>query len=378
MRLLHVVPTYLPATRYGGPIWSVHGLARSLVARGHEVDVYTTNLDGPGRLEVPLGVPVPMDGVRVWYFDISWVALCWVRGMAQALREWSGGWDLVHAHSVFLWPGIAAGRAAARHGVPFVLSPRGMLVPELIAARRAWAKRAWIGLFERRNIARAAALHLTSASEARDVQRCGLGTARQTVVPNGVDLPPTPRRAPRPGHLLYLGRLSWKKNLHALLEALSTLPEMQLTLAGPDDEGLWPGLAERAQALGCAGRVQWVGAVDGRRKAELFAQHACLVLCSLNENFGNVVIEAMAHACPVLVTPGVGCAQEVRQGGAGAVAQAADAQAIRAALQGLLGSEGLAEAQGQSGRRHVEAHLSWPVVGQAMEALYRSCLGART
>lgn len=58
MRLLHVVPTYLPATRYGGPIYSVHGLCKALTAHGHEVYVFTTKVDGPGDSAVPLGQPV--------------------------------------------------------------------------------------------------------------------------------------------------------------------------------------------------------------------------------------------------------------------------------------------------------------------------------
>jgi hypothetical protein len=63
MRLLHVVPTYLPATRYGGPIFAVHGLCRALAARGHAVEVFTTSIDGPRDSAVPHGVPVTLDGV---------------------------------------------------------------------------------------------------------------------------------------------------------------------------------------------------------------------------------------------------------------------------------------------------------------------------
>ena len=48
LRLLHVTPTYYPAVRYGGPIVTVHGLCKALAARGHEVHVFTTNVDGPG------------------------------------------------------------------------------------------------------------------------------------------------------------------------------------------------------------------------------------------------------------------------------------------------------------------------------------------
>ena len=71
MKILHVVPTYYPAVRYGGPIRSVHGLASALAAQGHEVHVYTTNVDGEEVLPVSLDRPARLDGVTVWYFATS-------------------------------------------------------------------------------------------------------------------------------------------------------------------------------------------------------------------------------------------------------------------------------------------------------------------
>ncbi len=70
MRILHVVPTYLPAWRHGGPILAVHGLCKALAARGHEVTVLTTNVHGDGTLDVPLEQPVGMDGITVRYFPV--------------------------------------------------------------------------------------------------------------------------------------------------------------------------------------------------------------------------------------------------------------------------------------------------------------------
>src|SRR5271169_4056294 len=70
LRLLHVVPTYYPAVRYGGPIRSVHALCASLVRRGHQVCVYTTNVDGGANSDVALGEPVDMDGVVIHYFPV--------------------------------------------------------------------------------------------------------------------------------------------------------------------------------------------------------------------------------------------------------------------------------------------------------------------
>jgi hypothetical protein len=46
MRILHVVPTYFPAIRYGGPIYSAHALCPSLAAAGHERKLALATLSG--------------------------------------------------------------------------------------------------------------------------------------------------------------------------------------------------------------------------------------------------------------------------------------------------------------------------------------------
>src|SRR5438874_10292208 len=149
VRILHVVPTYLPATRYGGPIYAVHGLCRALAARGHEVDVVTTNVDGAGVSDVPLGRAVDVDGVRVTYFASPFSRLYW----SPSMRFDASRYDVVHLHSVYLWPTWAAARVARRAGVPYIISPRGMLVRELIARKSRLVKSAWLRMVERRNFA---------------------------------------------------------------------------------------------------------------------------------------------------------------------------------------------------------------------------------
>src|SRR6478609_2951217 len=105
MKILHVVPTYYPAVRYGGPIQSVHGLASALAAQGHDVHVYTTNVDGQGVSPVALDRPTLLDGVTVQYFATG-VGRRIYRSprMRQALDLNVASFDIVHLHSVFLWP----------------------------------------------------------------------------------------------------------------------------------------------------------------------------------------------------------------------------------------------------------------------------------
>jgi glycosyltransferase involved in cell wall biosynthesis len=375
VRLLHVVPTYAPAWRYGGTIHAVHGLNRALVKAGHEVQVYTTCIDGPEDLAVPLREPVERDGVVVTYFPCKWLRRLYrAPELGHALARHAGHFDVIHAHSVFLWPTWAAAGAAHRASRPYILSPRGVLVPELIAARSAWAKRLWIHAVERRNLARASAIHVTSAAEAGDLARAGLALSVVRVVPNGVDLPAASDRPRHPREVVYLGRLSWKKNLGALIEAVALLPATSLVLAGPDDEGLAASLLVRAERLGLRQRVSYRGSVQGAEKTALLEESACLVLPSLNENFGNVVVEAMAHDCPVVVTPGVGTREIVDASGGGVTATDTSPPAIASAMRLLLDDPAAARAAGARGRRYVEERLTWRVVADQMTAVYAEAL----
>ena len=365
MHILHVVPTYLPATRYGGPIFAVHGLCKALAARGHEVEVFTTNVDGDGVSDVPLGTAAERDGVNVRYFPSTLRRLYYSPAMRKALLARAGEFDLVHAHSVFLWPTACAARAAHRAGVPYVISPRGMLVPELIQRKSRLAKMAWISLVERRNFLRACAIHFTSDRELDDARRLGVSVPRAAVVPNGIDIPPLPDEPRDPSLVLYLGRINWKKGLDRLVDAVARLGGARLVIAGRDDEGY-------ADTLPCHDRVTFVGEVAGAAKEHLLATAAVLVLPSISENFGNAVLEAMAHATPVIVTPGVGLARDVEEAGAGIVTDGAPAT-LAEAIERLLGDEPRRAAMGVRGRALVENRFGWDRVAQEMETLYTSC-----
>lgn len=375
MRILHVVPTYLPAWRHGGPILAVHGLCKALAARGHEVTVLTTNVHGAGTLDVPLEQPVAMDGITVRYFPVRPPRrLYFAPGLGRAAREEMRGFDAVHLHSVFLWPTTAAARAAERSGVPYVLSPRGMLVPDLMRTHGRWRKLAWMLAAERRTIERAAALHATSALEAEEAARLDLPLPPVAIVPNGIDPEPWDGDASpqilslidgKP-FFLFLGRISWKKGLDRLIPAMQAVPGAVLAVAGNDEEGLRPGLERLAQD----GNVVFLGPIHGPDKAALLHRTTALVLPSRSENFGNVVLEAWAAGRPVVVTPEVGLAETVRETGAGIVAGD-----LGAALREMLADPDLREEMGHRGAEAVRERFGWGEVARRMEGVYHRIMG---
>lgn len=362
----------------------MHGLCKGLVARGHEVEVFTTNVDGLGDSDVPLGVPVDLDGVKVWYFPVPMLRrLFWCPKIATALWRRVSSFDVVHTHSVFLWPTWAAARIARHRRVPYVLAPRGMLVLDLIRRKNSWVKHSWIALVERRNVANAALIHFTSRIEAQEAAKLGLSMRRSCIIPNGLNMSSAATgdqdnlsaRMPSTNkpYLLFVGRINWKKGLDRLITALPSVPDCQLVVAGNDEEHYQPELEALTFRMGVRERVSFVGPIYGEDKASLFRRALLLVLPSYSENFGNVVLEAMAAACPVAVTAEVGAAEIVRESGAGAVLDG-DPAKLGAGIRSLIADPIALKRMGEKGREFVSQRCTWKAVSLQMEDAYRQAI----
>lgn len=378
MRILLYAPNYLPATRYGGPVQSSHGLAKALVELGHEVHVFTTNVDGPSLLDVPVETAIELDGVIVRYFGLSLPErIYYSPGMGRAIDAEIGTFDVVHINGMFLWPGPRTTRAAQRAGVAYVVSPRGMLVPELIAAKSSRAKRLWIQLFERSGLASAAAIHVTSADEADSLRGLGLDLAPLAIIGNGVDLPKDLPSSddiehiwagiPRGRRIVLLGRLDWTKGVDLAIDAVAKVPDAFLLIAGHDQIGLRKVLESRLS------KGRFLGPVEGKRKWALLAGADVLLASSIKESFGISVAEALAIGTPVVCTAGVGAAPIVASIDSQCVVLRTR-EAIAETLTSLLSDATRRKAYGRRSRALMAADYTWLTVARRMEEVYTAAI----
>jgi len=97
------------------------------------------------------------------------------------------------------------------------------------------------------------------------------------------------------------------------------------------------------------------------------------VLPSYSENFGNIVLEAMGAACPVVVTPEVGAAQLVRDAGAGFVVDG-NPEELGRAISSFAGDSALRARMGDAGARAVRERHGWPQRADEMLSLYEDVL----
>ena len=377
-----MVPTYLPATRYGGPIYSVHGLCKGLVSLGHDVHVFTTNVDGKKDSDVPLQQPVELDGVKVWYFPSTLLRrLYWAPKMFKALQNHIREFDVIHLHSVFLWPTWAAARVARRHKKPYFLSPRGMLVKGLIEQKSRLLKSMWIRLIESRNIRNAQSIHLTSQVEMDELKKFDFRLQDYVVIPNGVETPKyldyqkvsdDVKSLIQSPYILYLGRINWKKGLDRLVDAVSGIDGCRTLIVGNDEEDYLPKLQNLIEHSGAKEEIEILPRfVSGMDKEALLRNATLFVLPSYSENFGNTVVEAMARRCAVIVTEEVGAAEIVRQSEAGFICSAND---LEQTLKECLNNNEVRKHCANSGEKWARDHLSWHTVAQRMVDKYEELI----
>lgn len=388
MRILHVTPYYLPAIRYGGPVRSIHALAAGAVALGHEVHVFTTDADGPNRLDVATDRPVMMDGVHVHYFRMGrGKRLHRAPAMRLALVRIMGRIDIVHLHTVFLWPTLVAARIAAHFGVPYVLSPRGMLVKDLVRRRSRLVKSAWITAFERRTIARAAAINVTSATEQEQLAPFRFRLPPVFTLPNGVgdpepfdtgDISDDVATATAKGnYVLFFGRLGWEKNLGSLIRAMASVAGIRLIIAGFDERGQAAELVALIAELGLDDQISLIARdVTGADREQLFTGATLFCLPSFHENFGNVVLEAMIRGVPVLVGDKVGAADAVLATKAGRVT-AVTPEALAVAITGMLDEPEELARMGERGLAAAKQHYGWRAVAAQSITEYEKILAGR-
>ena len=297
MKLVHVIPHMNEEA--AGPTQSVLRLCEALAASGQAVAMHTM---AAGRKPIGLDLIVHKQWPLLGQFGFS---LELVRSLYHATADA----NILHNHSLWSFPNMAAGLVTRPNRALLVTSPRGTLASA--ARARSSIKKMIFSPLQRPAITRAVCLHATSLMEYQDIRKLGL---RQpvAVIPNGIDIPVLsvlayPSMPNKSRRLLFLGRLHPIKGIELLLNAWSTLqekyPEWELVIAGKGENSYVQSLHAMSKRLELA-RVSFPGPVYGDAKRLLFCSSELFVLPTATENFGMAIAEAQAHALPVITTHG--------------------------------------------------------------------------
>ena len=336
----------------GGVVSAVKGYCRALDLAGIDITLLVTSghddFPDRGRVRVVYGTPV----------DIA-------------------GFDLVHIHGLWTPALHRVARDCRVKGVPYVVSPHGMLDPWALGVKK-WKKRLAMALYQRRDLEGAAAFHVTAAPEERSVRAQGLSQPC-FVVPNGVALPREmpPRMAGGDGcrTAIFVSRLHPGKGLLTLAEAWARVRPAGwvMKVAGPDSYRHQAEVVARLETLGIRDQWQFAGMLDDEEKWKAYRSADLLVHPSVSENFGITVAEGLAAGLPALATKGAPwgelaserCGWWIDVGVEPLAAALREATTMDDAARAVMGARG---------RALVEAKYLWPGIGRAMAAAYENIL----
>ena len=137
-------------------------------------------------------------------------------------------------------------------------------------------------------------------------------------------------------NIVYAGVLIPRKGVHHLLNAFAEInhPRARLHLVGGAENADYAGaLQEQVKDLGMRDRVHFAGAVSQRELAAYLAEARVMVLPSLSEGLGRVVVEAMLLGTPVIGSRVGGIPDMIRSGDNGILVEAGNEADLAAALR---------------------------------------------
>ena len=390
MRILHIVPSYYPAHRYGGPIQSVHNLNKDLVKQGADVTVYTTSADGPDDLQVPYGVPVDCDGVKVYYFKLglfrSWFYSCTLHKM---LAKNAKDFDIIHITSVFLFASTLGAYYAKKYKKPYIISPRGSLMKEPLSRKSTFLKKIYLACIEKNNLKNADAIHFTSSQEEKEYKEEKFPVKGSFLIPNSFDIVDfkkevgkgtvrrhfgIPDNAPL---VLFLSRISWKKGFDTLIPAFKNvrdaIPDAKLLIAGGDEEGYKKNVGLLITNYKLQNDVIFTGMLLGDDKIGAYKDANVFVLPSYSENFGMVVVEALALGIPTIITEGVALSSEIKKENIGIVVKK-DVRELSNAIISVLQHPEKFSKMTEQGREFVARKFSPEIIAKKFAEVYEEII----
>jgi glycosyltransferase involved in cell wall biosynthesis len=367
----------------------------ALLSKTYVSDTAQRQLEVLGRqpgMELTLITPPEwhMDDGRVWPFRPTYTSdyavrvaplafnghyhLYVYRGLGRILRELQP--DALHIDEELYNPaGYRAQRLADRMGIPTVFTA-------LQSQYRVYPPPySWIERYDYLHTA-----HIISANpDVEDViRRKGYRGTSSALYVYGVDpniYAPQPRAPRADGQIVigYFGRLIFDKGLGVLIQAMTHLPEgyrLRLIGSGPDHDRL----QKLADDQGVTDRVEFLPAVRTGEVPKAMAEFDIFVLPSLTrpnwkEQFGRVLIEAMACGVPVIGSDSGEIPRVVAD--AGLITPEGDATALAAAIRRLGDDTDLRARYARLGREHVLAHHTLEHVAARFVSVYQQVLAAR-
>ncbi|MCX7953789.1 MAG: glycosyltransferase [Bacteroidales bacterium] len=292
MNIIHVISSI--SVYSGGPSKNVCVLALEQAKKNHKVMIVTTDDVEPYFKQSPhynLEI-VFVKGSNFKSFLIECV---------KANKP-----DILHGHGLWLLHVHKMVKVGLKYSIPYIISPRGMLITSALRFKY-YKKLLALWLYQKRDLKRAACIHVTSLYEAQELKKFNFNTPI-AVIPNSIEIIPNQEKIKVPiKRIAYVGLFKPIKNLDTLLLAwkkVKNKENWELLLVGQGEKNYIKKLKHLIVSEGISNSVKFIEFTTGSQKNYLMRTIDILVLPSHSENFGVVVAEALQYNIPVIASTG--------------------------------------------------------------------------
>jgi glycosyltransferase involved in cell wall biosynthesis len=304
-----VTAWYLPGCKGGGPIRSVANLVEHLGGewRFKVVAADRDFGDATTYAGVITGQWTPVGQSDVYYASLTARPL---RQLQDALAGVGDG--ILYLNSLFN-PTFSLGVLLLRRlgripSGPVIVAPRGELCPGALQLK-AGKKRLCLAVGKALGLFHGILWQATNPKEVADIKAV-FGEVPVLLAPNlpsrseDVDDPSARPKAPGRLKAAFLSRISRKKNLHYALDLLAQVPgEIDYDIYGPvEDTDYWRDCEALIARLPARVQVRYCGPIAHEQVAPTLRRYHALLLPTLSENFGHVIVEAFQAGCLPIIS----------------------------------------------------------------------------
>ena len=316
MKILKVTGGFIPAEKQGGTAVVGHALSKYLAKEGHEVKVFTTNINGNEFLDIKDEWKY-MDGMEVYYAKATKKFLPYYSpSMINEFKKHIQNADVVLLAGVWTWYAPKIAKICRANNVPYILYPHGVRSVDRMKMQGYLKKLLWWHLFDKNLFFKADGLVAITEFEKEEMRSIGV-TCPIEVIPNGVEAIPkveNPRKliynkygiAEDSPIIFFIGRIELIKGVDLAIKSmkyiLKKVPNATLVLAGPDRDNLTNKLYELAKELNISSRVVFTGSIKGDIKFALYQSARVLILLSITEVLAMAVLEGLRSGVPIVFT----------------------------------------------------------------------------
>jgi glycosyltransferase involved in cell wall biosynthesis len=336
-----LIDWYLPGTKAGGPVRSVHSLLK-LLSGIYDFYVITLNRDLGSNTPYPDIIPNELfhnEGISYYYFSPEKVHSA---RMLDLIREINPGLIYLNSFWSFRFSiDLVRLKSSGKIKAPVLLAPRGMLGKGALGLKPL-KKRTFLAVAKLFGWYKHVTFHATQEQEKKDILR-EYPRAVILTAPNLNSASAAGNNSSKlPGEirLFFLSRISEVKNLHYALEILKDVPPEFSVIydiyGNNENHEYWNRCSHLIEKLPPNVKVSLKGELPFNEVQEVIGRYHALLLPTLNENYGHSIVESLLSGCPVIIsdqTPWT----DVQDHGAGYALPLQDKQAFLRAIMELAG-----------------------------------------